>query len=364
MTPMIAMRTPLESGFVNCPACDAHVPCATINVHLDTDCAALGPAKKRARGPGRTKIVPVAEHVRTEESQSLTVQEDCKADSTDVCDTRTVCLPLQTSRESSAEPRAATHGIQSPAHTSTVASCPEPWWRPDDEKRIPVLWKKPGSTQKTPLTPLQMERQIPVEVVGRALPGDCASALLCCMLKDSEHWQRGSWWFAGLEQKAPRTSCLFDFQDEVPSHPLRVSACPVKQVPNIRQKQAGNSVQWSTYLTRKELLVALLCGHVCRFELNSKPHGSTAWLYRMAYRLLVPLLPCTSTAHQGGRCMEQVYKVCATYILTVHQKDGARWCCRDGLLVMRLLLTQATMTLDPRHSYADPPPASCCLPAP
>jgi hypothetical protein len=56
---------------------------------------------------------------------------------------------------------------------------------------------------------------LPVEVISQALPEPCASAVLQSMLEDSEHWERGSWWFAGLQQKAPRTSCLFDFDDKV-----------------------------------------------------------------------------------------------------------------------------------------------------
>lgn len=233
------MRTPLgSSGFVNCPACDAHVPYATINVHLDTDCAALGPRRKQARGSDGAKFVPIAEHVRSVESPRPSAQKDGEPDSRDITQS-----PLQISRESSAEPRAPTTNFQPPAHSSTLASGSKPWWTPDNEKRIPILWRKAGSTQTTPINPVQMERQIPVTVVGQALPGDCALALLGCMLKDSAHWQRGSWWFGGLEQKAPRTSCLFDFEDKVPSPAQMGSACCARKKSQLYNRQVKNSGQ-------------------------------------------------------------------------------------------------------------------------
>ncbi len=43
----LVIRRMTGSGFVECPACAISVPYATINIHLDMDCSAIGPPKKK-----------------------------------------------------------------------------------------------------------------------------------------------------------------------------------------------------------------------------------------------------------------------------------------------------------------------------
>eukprot|EP00884_Botryococcus_braunii_P010896 jgi/Botrbrau1/19808/Bobra.0124s0051.1 len=195
------------SGFVECPACAVYVPYATINMHLDTDCLAMGPPTKKQKREGsgqRTSSVATGDGY----SGDATIHE------------------AKTTKDEDSEPTVGLPHSGSPSIQKST-TCQGTWWNPGKDSRAVAVWIKSRPGQTTPLTALELKRLLPVEVLAHALPDSCARNLLISMLEDSPHWERGSWWFAGVHQKAPRTSCLYNFQEEASCaapHPEKMEA--------------------------------------------------------------------------------------------------------------------------------------------
>ncbi|KAK9805888.1 hypothetical protein WJX73_001594 [Symbiochloris irregularis] len=60
---------------------------------------------------------------------------------------------------------------------------------------------------------LALDQLTPCELIRDFLPEDLAARLLQQLLKDSESWTQGTWWIAGKEHTAPRSSSYYSVGD-------------------------------------------------------------------------------------------------------------------------------------------------------
>jgi len=125
----------------------------------------------------------------------------------------------------SAAQHAARGSLESPAGAASTN-----WWQAQSRDPVVAYARFAGAAKPAAVKLSGLSSVCPCELLLNFLPKQHANQLLMVLLQQSASWVRGTWWFAGLPQTAPRTSMHYQLDANVvhtdTSNPAAAAAAP------------------------------------------------------------------------------------------------------------------------------------------